>query len=112
MYKKDLIKGTLKTILLSLLDEKGEMYGYEITQVVKQRTDDEIALTEGSLYPALHKLEANGLVSSELKIHDGRSRKYYVLTKKGLGEVKEAKASWSQFTTLMGNVLNQMQYAK
>lgn len=83
MDSKELLKGTLKTIVLTLLAEHERMYGYEITQRVKERTDGKIILTEGALYPTLHKLEADGLVSVE-KEHVGRRvRKYYRLTPSG-----------------------------
>lgn len=111
MYKKDLLKGTLKTLLLSLLDEKGEMYGYEISQTVKLRTNEEITITEGAMYPALHKLEANGLVESYSKSFEGRNRKYYSLTPKGKREAKRAKQDWVEFSELVRIVLNQITYA-
>ncbi len=83
MYSTELLKGTLKTILLKLLANQGKMYGYEITQQVKLLTADKIQLTEGALYPTLHKLEADGLVTSEKVSIGKRVRKYYLLTPKG-----------------------------
>lgn len=83
MYAKDLIKGTLQPILLKLLEDNGRMYGYEITQKVKELTDGRIELTEGALYPTLHKLEAEGILTTEKEYIGKRVRKYYVLTKTG-----------------------------
>jgi len=83
MYSKDLIKGTLQPIILKLLSENGKMYGYEITQEVKRITSDKICITEGALYPTLHKLEAEGLLSTEIQNIGKRIRKYYSLTEKG-----------------------------
>lgn len=77
------VRGTLKTIVLNLLSESGRMYGYEITQQVKDRTDGEITLTFGALYPVLHKLEQEGLLVTESEAVDGRMRKYYTLTTQG-----------------------------
>jgi DNA-binding PadR family transcriptional regulator len=57
MYSKELIRGTLKPIILKLLSEQGKMYGYEICQKVKEITGNEIIIKEGSLYPALYKLK-------------------------------------------------------
>jgi DNA-binding PadR family transcriptional regulator len=111
MYSKEYLKGTLKTLLLSLLSEKGDMYGYEITQTVKVRSENSIELTEGALYPALHKLEANEYVESYTKKIDGRNRKYYTLTKKGSDEAKKQKAGWTQFSNVMEAILNPLQYA-
>ncbi|MFK7906150.1 MAG: PadR family transcriptional regulator [Chitinophagales bacterium] len=83
MYSKELLKGTLRTIVLKLLAEQGRMYGYQITQEVKLRTKDQIVLTEGALYPILHKLEAEGFLATE-KVYIGkRLRKYYHLTDTG-----------------------------
>ena len=62
------------------------MYGYEITQKVKQITEGKLNITEGALYPALHKLEADGLLDVEVLKVDNRLRKYYKLTEKGTKE--------------------------
>jgi PadR family transcriptional regulator PadR len=82
-HSRELLKGTLTTILLKLLADNGQMYGYEITQKVKELSNDKILLKEGSLYPALHKLQADGLVLME-EVHIGkRVRIYYKLTEPG-----------------------------
>ncbi len=87
---QELLKGTLSTIILRSLSQKGKMYGYELTQYVKEITDGKILLKEGSLYPALHKLEADGLIASET-VHIGkRVRKYYHLTTQGNSTTTEA----------------------
>ncbi len=83
MYSSELIKGTLKTIVLNLLKENGKMYGYEITQKVKELTDGKIQITEGALYPTLHSLEQNGELETEKEYIGKRVRKYYKLTKPG-----------------------------
>lgn len=106
MYQKEFLKGTIKTVLLCLLDEHIEMYGYEITQMVKTRSDNGINLTEGALYPALHKLEANKLVAAFHKKVDGRTRKYYQLTPLGKKEAAQAKKGWFQFSNTISHVLN------
>jgi DNA-binding PadR family transcriptional regulator len=77
------VRGTLKTVVLNLLSENGRMYGYEITQEVKERTKGEIQVTFGALYPILHKLELDGLVETESEQVDGRTRKYYSLSQEG-----------------------------
>ena len=84
MLSYELIKGTLTTIILTLLKEEGRMYGYDITKAVKDRTDGKILLKEGSLYPALHKLRAEGLVKTEEELIGKRVRIYYRLTAKGI----------------------------
>lgn len=80
---KELLKGTLTTIILRLLSEKGKMYGYELAQCVKETTDGKILIKEGSLYPALHKLESEGLIECEKVALGKRVRKYYRLTPAG-----------------------------
>ena len=86
MSNSKLYKGSLITIILKLLSENDKMYGYEITQKVKALTKGELNITEGALYPALHKLEADGVLEVEINRVDNRLRKYYKLTEKGSTE--------------------------
>ncbi len=83
MKNSKLYKGSLITIILKLLSEHEKMYGYEITQKVKTITKGALKITEGALYPALHKLEADGLLSVEIVEVNNRLRKYYKLTEQG-----------------------------
>lgn len=83
MYSKELLKGTIGVMVLKLLEENGRMYGYEISQRVKELTDGKILLKDGSLYPALHKLLSDGIVDYEEQSIGKRVRKYYFLTKEG-----------------------------
>ncbi|WP_422106688.1 PadR family transcriptional regulator [Winogradskyella sp.] len=83
MSNSKLYKGSLNTIILKLLKDYDKMYGYEITQKVKEITRGELNITEGALYPALHKLEADGLLDVEVAKVDNRLRKYYKLTEIG-----------------------------
>ena len=106
MYSQELIKGTLKTIVLSLLSEHDRMYGYEITQHVKDKTAGEIQLTEGALYPTLHKLEAEGFLATE-KISIGkRVRKYYTLTETGNKQANDKVVEFRKFSETMNDLLN------
>ncbi|MCF1190754.1 PadR family transcriptional regulator [Mangrovimonas sp. AS39] len=101
MYSKDLIKGTLQPIILKLLEENNKMYGYEITQRVKELTNGKIEITEGALYPMLHKLEADKILSTE-KVYIGkRVRKYYHLTQNGKQVVSEKINELSDFLSTM-----------
>lgn len=88
MIANDLLKGTLRTIVLKLLADNGRMYGYEITRKVEERSAGKIKLTFGALYPVLHKLEADGHIRTEVEYIGKRVRKYYSLTETG--------RSWSQ----------------
>ncbi|MEM6348420.1 MAG: PadR family transcriptional regulator [Bacteroidota bacterium] len=87
MYSKELLKGTLKPIILSLLQEHGRMYGYEIAQKVKALSGEKILIKEGSLYPSLHSLLKEGLLETESVKIGNRTRKYYSLTETGQAKV-------------------------
>lgn len=97
MSTNNLLKGTLQTIILKLLSEHEKMYGYQITQIVKEITNGEILLTEGALYPALHKMEAEGLLKTETELVENRARKYYLLTHKGDVQVQSKLAEAKSF---------------
>jgi len=106
MKNSSLYKGSLNTIIMKLLEEKGRMYGYEITQKVKTITLGELNITEGALYPALHKLEAEGLLEVEVEKVDNRLRKYYKLTEKGTKETVNRLADLEEFIKNMQNIVN------
>ena len=106
MYSKELIRGTLKTIILNMLSENGRMYGYELTQKVKILTDSKIKLTEGALYPTLHKLEAEGFVKTTSENINGRTRKYYEVTAKGNTKAADASNEFTEFVQTMLLLLN------
>ncbi len=106
MYSKDLIKGTLQPIILKLLEENKRMYGYEITQKVKTLSKGKIEITEGALYPTLHKLEAEGILQTETEYIGKRVRKYYSLTKSGNTLVSERVKELNEFLLTMKLILN------
>ncbi|MFT7034001.1 MAG: PadR family transcriptional regulator PadR [Cyclobacteriaceae bacterium] len=106
MYSKELVKGTLKTIVLKLLAENGRMYGYEITKKVKEVTDGKIVLTEGALYPTLHKLEAQGLIVKKVESTSNRIRKYYSVTKSGNEQATIMANEFVEFVQTMLFLLN------
>ena len=81
------------------------MYGYEITQRVKELSDSRLVLTEGALYPTLHKLEAEGLLKTETQMMGKRVRKYYTLTASGRSIAKERVTEFVDFIKTMSNVL-------
>ena len=101
MYSSELIKGTLKTIVLKLLSENKKMYGYEITQRVKDLTGNKIQITEGALYPTLHALEAEGILTTETEFIGKRVRKYYSLSKIGKAKSKEKVNEFADFMNTM-----------
>jgi PadR family transcriptional regulator PadR len=86
MEASKIIKGSLGTVILQLLQQNGRMYGYEISRAVKDGSKGKMQITEAALYPALHKLEEAGLLDTETEYVDGRMRKYYKLNRKGKKE--------------------------
>lgn len=105
MYSKELLKGTLSVIILNLLSEKGRMYGYEIFQQVKERSDGKILLKDGSLYPALQKMKKDGLLSCEEEYIGKRVRKYYLLTSKGEKEKVDYIEELKDFMATLNKVI-------
>lgn len=107
----EFLRGTLKTIILKLLSEPDSrsggrrMYGYEITQAVKDRTQGEISLSFGALYPVLHKLEQEGLLITESEEAEGRLRKYYMLTPQGTEVAAQKISDFERFMNTMRNLL-------
>ncbi len=97
MYSKELTKGTLQPIILKLLGDNEKMYGYEITQKVKELTKGKIDISEGALYPILHKLEADGIVETEKVFIGKRVRKYYSITGTGKKTVERVTAELTDF---------------
>ena len=106
LYSSELIKGTLKTIVLKQLENNKRMYGYEITQRVKELSLDKIQITEGALYPTLHSLEAEGLVTVETEYIGKRVRKYYSLSSAGKSKIDEKGSELTDFMNTMKFLLD------
>jgi DNA-binding PadR family transcriptional regulator len=106
MGNQKLYKGSLQTIILQLLASNEKMYGYEITQKVKELTKGELNITEGALYPALHKLEADGLLDVEVANVGNRLRKYYKLTENGTKETANKLEEMQEFLKTMQQLVN------
>ena len=97
-YGRELLKGSTETLLLSLLKNQ-PMYGYQIIKELEKRSHGYFRFKEGTLYPALHRLEASGLVSGRWEqLHNGQERRYYQLTEKGLHLLEEKIAEWQGFS--------------
>jgi DNA-binding PadR family transcriptional regulator len=97
MNQYALYKGCLEPLVMNLLKDHGRMYGYQITQLVKERTSGEFVITEGALYPLLHKLEEAGIVETEIELVGNRKRKYYTLTRAGKKQTAIALAELKTF---------------
>jgi len=101
-----LLRGSVDTIIIKLLSDNGEMYGYEITQRVKELTKDNINLTEGALYPSLHKLESKGILSVESRSIGNRYRKYYKITKSGKKQLTSMLEDMHAYISSMQLLMN------
>ena len=102
---KSLISGSTTLLILSLLSRE-EMYGYQMITELSRRSDHTFELKEGTLYPILHGLEADGLVTVQEKpAETGRIRKYYRITKKGMKILEEKKAEWTFFAEKVNAVV-------
>ncbi|MBE0667731.1 MAG: PadR family transcriptional regulator [Bacteroidales bacterium] len=106
MIASDLIKGSLKTIVLKLLKENSRMYGYEITRKVEELTAGKIKLTYGALYPVLHKLEKEGVLVTESENFNNRIRIYYSLTEEGHSVVAERLKEMKEFIESLQKIVD------
>src|SRR5436190_17551022 len=101
----ELLKGTLSLLILSLL-RRQPMYGYEIAATVHRDTDGAFTWREGSLYPSLHKMEADGLIVGRWEEKEtGRRRRYYHLTAKGRQSLKRKVQSWAELCHAVNRIL-------
>ncbi len=105
-----LLEGNLATVLLALLAE-GPSYGYAIVAEAERRSGGRLRIRQNALYPALHKLEAEGLLAGEWRETAGRWRRYYRLTPRGKKESERKRARWREFAGTMNAVLKEAQYA-
>lgn len=102
---KNLVQGSLGIMLLRLLEEK-DMYGYEMIETLRKKSDNVFELKAGSLYPLLHSLEEKEFLTSYEDDSSGKKRKYYQLTSSGRKQVKEKKKEWETYQRAVTNVLS------
>ena len=101
----ELLQGTLDLLVLKTLSW-GPAHGYSVARWITQLTDDVLTVGEGSLYPALHRLEERGLLTSEWRrSENNRKAKFYRLTARGRAQLHAENASWERFARAMGQVL-------
>jgi PadR family transcriptional regulator PadR len=94
---RDLRKGSVEILLLTLLQEE-PMYGYQLAKELRHRSRGYFEFKEGTLYPALHRMEGRGWLRAEWQVvEEGPSRKYYHLTASGREELKRARQEWTTF---------------
>jgi PadR family transcriptional regulator PadR len=103
--KSDLPQGTLDLLVLQIV-ALGPLHGYAIGQRLKQMSRDVVQVTQGTLYPALHRLENRGLLTADWKMSDtGREAKFYRLTRKGSAHLEAEAASWARLTGAIASIL-------
>jgi len=107
---KELMKGSTSIMILSLLEEK-DMYGYQITQALREKSENVFDLKEGTLYPMLHGLENGQAVEAYwVEAENGKRRKYYRITPDGLKLLRYKKNEWKTFTKAVSFVIGGPSY--
>lgn len=105
-YKNELLQGSLDLLILRTLAVNDAMHGWAISQRIAQVSGDILIVNQGSLYPALHRLEARGLIASEWGLSaNNREAKFYRLTRAGRKQVEEETEFWKRFTGAVQLVL-------
>lgn len=103
--RKDLLQGTLDLLILRTL-QRGKQHGWGISQIIGLRSKEALNIKEGSLYPALHRLERQGWIESDWGVSENnRKAKYYELTRAGRKQLEEETAYWEQFVSAVSLVL-------
>lgn len=102
--KADLLQGTLDMLILRSLS-LGELHGYGVIQRIRQLSDEMLHVEQGSLYPALYRIEQKGWVSSRWDVHEtGREAKFYKLTRAGRKQLETEEASWDRLCLAIAKV--------
>ncbi|MBT2662728.1 PadR family transcriptional regulator [Bacillus sp. ISL-45] len=105
MFNRELLKGSTSLVLLQLLNER-DMYGYELVKELDKRSDHSLQVKEGTLYPALHKLEKQGYIEFYWQEQEkGPARKYYRITDEGREVLIVKTEEWQQFVNVMNKVI-------
>jgi PadR family transcriptional regulator PadR len=110
MTNPNFMNGVPELLILRLLEQQ-EMYGYELVQAIRARTNDAITLGEGVVYPALHALERDGALKSRRKLVNGRTRVYYTVTAKGGTRLVGLVRQWSHITTAITQAIGEQSHA-
>jgi PadR family transcriptional regulator, regulatory protein PadR len=105
-YKSELLQGTLDLLILRTLAAGGAMHGWGIAQRIQLVSREVLVVNQGSLYPALHRLEAQGLIAAEWGVSENnRQAKFYELTRDGRKQLADETVYWQRFTSAVGLVL-------
>lgn len=102
--RSEILKGHLDLLLLTLLADSG-VHGYAVIQELRRRSGGVLDIPEGTIYPALHRLEDAGLLSSDWSTEEGRRRRVYEVTAAGRAALEREQAEWSDFSRAVDDVL-------
>lgn len=104
--KNDILQGTLTLLVLRSLEARGPLHGYALCGHIQRVSADLLRVEEGSLYPALHRMEQEGWLTASWSLTDkGRRAKYYAITPRGRAQLAAERASWERLTRGVGRVL-------
>jgi PadR family transcriptional regulator PadR len=105
-HSNDRLQGTIDLVVLRLLDRRGPLHGYALTQQIAHASDNVLQLQEGSLYPALHRMAQSGwLRASWGASENGRRARFYEITAAGRQQLAEEKKKWAELTGAVARVL-------
>ena len=102
----DVLRGTLDLLVLKTLETLGPMHGWGIARRIEQVSDDALAMNQGTLYPALLRLEQRGWIDSKWGVTENNRRaRYYLLTARGRKQLKVEEEDWARMSTIIARVL-------
>jgi PadR family transcriptional regulator PadR len=105
-YDRELLRGNTDSLLLYLINESGRIHGYRLIKEIQSRSDGFFKFREGTVYPALHKLESDGLIRGEWQVQpNGQQRRYYRITAKGEEVLLKRISMWFKFSNAMNQIL-------
>jgi PadR family transcriptional regulator PadR len=105
-YNPDLLRGNTDSLLLFLINERGQTYGYRLIKEIAERSKGYFRFKEGTVYPALRKLENDGLIQGEWKkLPNGQERRYYSMTEAGRELLRQKLVMWQSFASAMALVM-------
>lgn len=105
MFNRELVKGSTSLLVLQLLNER-DMYGYELVKEMDKRSDHNLQMKEGTLYPALHKMEKQAYIEHYWEHQEkGPARKYYRITEEGKEILTERTTEWHRYVQVMNNLI-------
>ncbi|MGI9069967.1 MAG: PadR family transcriptional regulator [Bryobacteraceae bacterium] len=108
MARQDSFQGAIPLLVLKILARRGPLHGYGLTIHIKQASQDVLSVEEGSLYPALHRMEEAGLIKANWAITDkNRRARVYAITRTGTKELEQEENRWSTISKAIGRVLKE-----